>query len=72
MVLMVYLSGMKHVEHLVMFVGYTFCFVFFSVGLLENEAHRTDNKYNLMINTMENESKRLDRDSEVFCMEGSL
>lgn len=49
----------------------TFCFVFFSVGLLE-DAHRTDNKYNFMMNTMENENKRLDSDSEVFCMEGSL
>lgn len=45
---------------------------FFSVGLLEEEAHRIDNKDNFMINTLENENKGLDSDSQVFCMEGSL
>lgn len=72
MVLMVFFSVIKHVEHLVMFVGST-CWlsVLFSVGLLEEEAHRID-KDNFVINTLENENKGLDSDSQVFCMEGSL
>lgn len=55
-----------------MFVGST-CWlsVLFSVGLLEEEAHRID-KDNFVINTLENENKGLDSDSQVFCMEGSL
>lgn len=57
----------------VMFVGSTWWLsVLFSVGLLEEEANRIDNKDNFMINTLENENKELDSDSQVFCMEGSL